>query len=124
MRLLLDAHAFIWWLTDSPALSARARQSIADPGNEVALGVGTLWEITIKRSLGKLRFPHDLDAVLRDEGFVVLGIAFTHLRVLETLPQLHRDPFDRLLVAQSLAEGIPIVTGDRAFGAYGVQRVW
>ena len=124
MRLLLDAHAFLGWLTDSPALSTRARQNIADPGNEVALGVGTVWEITIKRSLGKLRFPHDLDTVLRDEGFAMLGITFAHLRLLETLPQLHRDPFDRLLIAQSLAEGIPIVTGDRAFAQYGVALVW
>ena len=124
MRLLLDAHAFIWWLTASPSLTARAHQAIADPRNEVMLGIGTLWEITIKRSLGKLRFSHDLEIVVRNEGFGVIGVSFAHLRLVESLPQLHRDPFDRLLIAQSLEDRLPIVTGDRAFAAYGAMLIW
>lgn len=124
MRLFLDTHAFLWWLTGSAALSSRARQAVADPGNEILLGIGTLWELSIKRSLRKLNFPHDLEIVVRDEGFVVIGITLAHLRMLETLPHLHRDPFDRLLIAQSLADHIPIITGDRAFGGYGPMLIW
>jgi len=124
MRLLLDAHAFLWWLTGSPGLSAPARHAVADPGNEVLIGIGTLWELTIKRSLGKLNFPHDLETVVRDEGFAVIGITLAHLRILETLPHVHRDPFDRLLIAQSLADQVPIITGDRAFRAYGTTLLW
>ncbi len=121
---MLDAHAFIWWLTASSALTVRARRAVSDPGNEVLLGIGSLWELTIKRSLGKLNFPHDLEAVVRDEGFSVIGITFEHLRVLESLPHLHRDPFDRLLISQALADQLPIVTGDRAFAAYGATLIW
>ena len=124
MRLLLDAHAFLWWLTGSRALSVPARHAVADPGNEVLIGIGTLWELTIKRSLRKLNFPHDLENVVRDEGFTVLGITLAHLRMLESLPHLHRDPFDRLLIAQSLTEQVPIITGDREFGAYGPILIW
>jgi PIN domain nuclease of toxin-antitoxin system len=124
MRLLLDAHTLIWWLTASPSLTARAHQAIADPRNEVMLGVGTLWEITIKRSLGKLRFSHALEIVVRNEGFGVIDVNFAHLRQVESLPRLHRDPFDRLLIAQSLADQLPIVTGDRAFAAYGAMLIW
>ena len=124
MRLLLDAHAFLWWLTGSPALTARARQAVSDPGNDILIGIGTLWELTIKRSLRKLHFPHDLETVVRDEGFAVIGISFVHLRTLETLPHLHRDLFDRLLFAQSMADHVPIITGDHAFGAYGATLIW
>ena len=124
MRLLLDANAFIWWLIASPSLSARARQAISNPGNEVLLGIGTLWELTIKRSLGKLNFAHDLETVARDEGFAVIGVSFAHLRMLESLPQLHRDPFDRLLISQSLTDQLPVVTNDRAFAAYGAILIW
>ncbi len=124
MRLLLDAHAFLWWLTASSALTIRARQAVADPDNDILIGIGTLWELTIKRSLRKLNFPHDLETVVRDEGFAVIGITLAHLRILEALPHLHRDPFDRLLIAQSLADKVPIITGDRAFGAYGAMLIW
>ena len=124
MRLLLDAHAFLWWLTASPSFSPRAREVVSDPRNEVSLGIGTLWEITIKRALGKLNFPHDLENVVRDEGFCVIGVTLAHLRRLETLPQLHRDPFDRLLISQSLAEQLPIVTADQVFVAYGAVVIW
>jgi PIN domain nuclease of toxin-antitoxin system len=102
----------------------RARQAVADPGNDVLVGIGTLWELTIKRSLKKLNFPHDLETVIHDEGFAVVGITLAHLRILEGLPHVHRDPFDRLLIAQSLAERLPIVTRDRAFAAYGASLIW
>ncbi len=124
MRLLLDANAFVWWVTDSPGLTAKARATIADAANDVVVGISALWELAIKRSLQKLHFPFDFETVLNDENFQVLAISFAHLRALDALPRHHNDPFDRLLIAQGLTEGIPIATGDRRFAAYGVQIVW
>jgi PIN domain nuclease of toxin-antitoxin system len=124
MRLLLDSNAFIWWVTASDRLGARAREAIADENNDVMIGVGALWELAIKRSLQKLHFPFDFEAVLGDENFQVLPISFAHLRALDGLPQLHRDPFDRLLIAQALAEHIPIATADARFAAYGAMTIW
>ena len=124
MRLLLDANAFLWWVTDSPRLSAEARAAISEERNDIVVGIGALWELAIKRSLQKLHFPFDFETVLRDEDFQVLAIGFAHLRALDALPRHHNDPFDRLLIAQALVEGIPIATGDRRFSAYGVQIVW
>ena len=124
MRLLLDAHALVWWLSGSERLGERARDAITDETNDAVVGIGTIWELAIKRSLQKLHFPYDFEAVLSDEGFQVLPISFAHLRVLDSLPLHHRDPFDRLLIAQSLAERIPIITGDRAFAGYSVAIVW
>jgi PIN domain nuclease of toxin-antitoxin system len=105
-------------------LTKTASDAIADPANDIAIGIGVLWEIGIKRSLGKTHFPFDFETVLGDEDFTILPIVFRHLRVLDGLPQLHRDPFDRLLIAQALAERLPIVTADRAFAGYGVTIVW
>ena len=124
MRVLLDTHAFLWWLEASPALSATARSAIADPANEVLISIASLWEMTIKQALGKLNFPADPETVLRDEGFVVLPIGFTHLRRLGTLPHLHRDPFDRMLVAQAMVEGAALVSQDPKLAPYGAQMFW
>lgn len=124
MRLLLDSNALIWWITASRRLGAKAYEAMADKTNEVVVGVGALWEMAIKRSLQKLHFPYDFETVLRDEDLKVLPISFAHLGALDGLPWHHRDPFDRLLIAQALSEGIPIATGDRRFAAYGVQIVW
>jgi PIN domain nuclease of toxin-antitoxin system len=124
MRLLLDANSFVWWVTASPRLTAAVRAVIADRTNEIVVGVGAVWELTIKRALRKLRFPFDFETELRNENFGVLPISFAHLRALDGLPFHHGDPFDRLLIAQALAEGIPIATADRRFAAYGVQIVW
>lgn len=124
MRLLLDSNALIWWVTASTRLGSNARDALADKTNEVFVGVGVLWEMTIKRSLGKLHFPFDFEAEIRNESFKLLPIEFGHLRALDTLPPRNGDPFDRLLIAQALAEGIPIATADRRFVDYGVQIVW
>jgi PIN domain nuclease of toxin-antitoxin system len=124
MRLLLDTHVLLWWREDSPRLSGRARAEITEAANEVLVSVATLWEIVIKRALGKLIFPDDLEAVVREESFQVIGIGFQHLRQMELLPDLHRDPFDRMLIAQALTEGAPLVTNDRALLAYGVPTLW
>ena len=124
MRLLLDANALLWWRLASARLSSRAREEIRDGGNEILLSIATLWEIAIKRGLGKLKFDDDFAQVIREEDFAVLPIWLAHLRAFEGLPMHHRDPFDRLLIAQALAEGIPIATGDTRFAAYGVQIIW
>lgn len=124
MRLLIDSHAFLWWAEASPALSSGARGSIADPASEVLISVAGLWELTIKASSGRLSLPDDLETMVTDQGFAVLPITFLHLKRLAGLPRLHRDPFDRMMIAQSLAEGIPIATHDRVFAGYGVQIVW
>ena len=124
MKLLLDVHTFIWWVTDSPLLSRRAHQAIHEPANDILIGIGCVWELVIKRAIGKLHFPFDLEAVIQDHDFGVLQIAFDHLHALDTLPQLHRDPFDRLLLAQSQAEGLPIISGDRKLAAYGAALIW
>jgi PIN domain nuclease of toxin-antitoxin system len=124
MRLLLDAHTLLWWVTGSTRLSATARDAITTPINDIAVGVGSLWEIAIKRAAGKLDFPVDFEGALRDEGFELLPIGYAHLRTLEQLPFHHSDPFDRLLIAQSVAEDMPVVTADRLFALYDVKTVW
>jgi PIN domain nuclease of toxin-antitoxin system len=124
MRLLLDTHAFLWWVTDSDHLSTAARVAIVDPANDVVIGIGSLWEIAIKRTLRKLDFSFDFKTVLQDEGFGLLPIAYEHLRAIEQLPFHHGDPFDRLLIAQATAENSAVVTNDRAFALYDVKTLW
>lgn len=124
MRLLIDSHAFLWWGESSPALSGAARSAIADPASEVLISIAALWELVIKASSGKLTLLADIETMVASQGFSVLTVSFDHLRRFGSLPRLHRDPFDRMMIAQALAEGIPIATGDRSFAAYGVQIVW
>ena len=124
MRLMLDTHVLLWWRDSARPLSRLARAAIADSTNEILVSIASLWEITIKRALGKIAFPDDLESVLREEGFGLLSISFQHLRALDTLPHLHRDPFDRLILSQSLAEQLPIVSSDRRFAAYGATLIW
>ncbi len=123
-RLLLDTHALLWWLTDDPALSQRARELVADPANEPLVSSASVWEIAIKRSLGKLVAPEDLPERIAEEGFSWLAITAHHAWQVRDLPPHHRDPFDRLLVAQALSEGLPIVSGDDRFSDYGVEIRW
>jgi PIN domain nuclease of toxin-antitoxin system len=124
VRLLLDTHVLLWWREDSPHLSPRARSQISDSANVILVSIASFWEIVIKRSLGKLRFPDDLEAMMREEAFGLMQISFQHLRRLETLPGLHRDPFDRMLVSQALIEGTPLVSNDPALPPYGVPTFW
>ena len=124
MRLLLDTHVLLWWRDASPKMSRRARVALTDLDNEIVISTATLWEVVIKRALGKLSFPDDLLEVLREEGFELLPIWFLHLAALAALPILHRDPFDRMLIAQAIAEGIPLVTADRAMRPYPVPVFW
>ena len=124
MRLLLDSHAFVWWAEANRALSAAARMVIADPANEVLVSVAGVWELVIKAQLGKLPpLPDDVETMIATQGFSLLPINFVHLRRYAPLQQHHNDPFDRMMIAQALAENMPIVTRDRVFAAYGVQII-
>ncbi len=130
MRLLLDTHSMYWYIEDDPQLSGRARTLIQDASNEILVSPASYWEIAIKISIGKWRLnrPYEefIDIGLNQYGFQVLSILPTHTARLIGLPfpQGHRDPFDRLLVAQVLVEQIPIVSADSPLDAYGVTRLW
>jgi PIN domain nuclease of toxin-antitoxin system len=128
VRLLLDTHAFLWWLDGSRKLSRRARAAIGSGKNECFVSVASGWEIAIKVSLGTLRIEGTLDRFLPEQlaanGFQALGIDLKHAAAVATLPFHHRDPFDRLLAAQALEENLRIVTADAVFARYGVTRVW
>ena len=123
-RLLVDTPALLWWLSDDPRLSERAREAIADAANEPLVSAASIWEIAIKRSLAKLSAPDDLPAQIATEGFGWLPVKHEHAWQVRELPPHHRDPFDRLLVAQSLIERIPVVTRDERFAGYGVDVRW
>lgn len=128
MRLLLDTHAFLWFIDGSPHCSAKARALIEDVSNQRFLSLANLWEMAIKASLGKLRLAQPFETLipqqLRLNGIELLSIEFRHTVLVAALPFHHRDPFDRLLVAQATAEQMPIVSGDTAFDAYAVTRLW
>jgi PIN domain nuclease of toxin-antitoxin system len=129
MRLLVDAHALLWWLGADRRLSANAREAI-EGAEDPLLGAGTLMEIAIKRSLGKLEIDEDWPEQTRRDGFGVLAIAWAHVTRLQELPfpelagKSHRDPFDRLLAAQALSDGLAVVTRDPALAAYGAAVIW
>ncbi len=120
---MLDTHAFLWWLSDDPRLGPKARELIANADNQIFVSAATAWEISIKKSIGKLEAPDDLDSVAEEEGFDKLPISFFHGERAGDLPQHHRDPFDRMLIAQSQAEGLEIVTADDAIPGYAVKIV-
>lgn len=122
-RLLLDTHVFLWWLADSSDLGASARKAIVDARNEVFVSAATGWEIAIKRAAGKLRAPDNLDALVEESGFLPLPITFFHGEQAGALPMHHKDPFDRMLVAQAQAAGLVIVTRDPRIGRYGVRTL-
>ena len=128
MKLLLDTHSFLWFIMGSPKLGEKARALIEDAGNEKLLSVGSLWEIAIKISLGKVKIAEPFDVLIprqiETNGIQVLEIDIPHLAALLTLPFHHRDPFDRLLAAQCSAEKLPIVSIDPLFDAYAIQRFW
>jgi PIN domain nuclease of toxin-antitoxin system len=125
VRLLLDTHALLWALARPAKLPAPTAAAIRDPVNAVFVSAASAWEIAIKAGLGKLSV--DLDEVVRtstDAGFEELAVTLVHARRVRTLPARHRDPFDRMLVAQALEEGLTIVTRDAAIGDYAVPTLW
>ena len=119
MRTLLDTHLLLWWLEGSPRLSAQAGETIRDPENTVFVSAVSLWEIWLKQSLGKLRLPADFTERLAAESFESLPLMAAHTRQVALLPWRHRDPFDRMLVAQAQVEKLVLLTADEALAAYG-----
>ena len=122
-RLLLDTHAFIWWVSGNESLGQVARGLVADVDNQIYVSAATVWEMSIKQQLGKLKAPADLESVVERSGFSPLPIGLFHAQQAGSLPTHHRDPFDRMLIAQAQAEGLTIVTQDSAFPAYGVRLI-
>jgi PIN domain nuclease of toxin-antitoxin system len=128
MRHLLDAHSLIWALDDPSKLGRSAHASLEDSANDLVISVGTIWELSIKVGLGKptLSMPYRgwIERAIADLSLTVLPITVEITDAQMTLPRHHRDPFDRLLVAQCLVQPMPIVSADSVFDAYGVTRVW
>lgn len=122
-RLLLDTHALLWWLLDEDdnCLGEKAKAAIADPRNLIFVSAASTWEISIKKGLGKLIAPDDMDTIVEDEGFLKLPISLFHGDQTGLLPEFHKDPFDRMLIAQAQAEGMTIVTCDEKIKEYRVQ---
>lgn len=128
MRVLLDTHALLWWLFDDPRLSVRARAIIADPDNIVMMSSASAWEIATKYRLGKLpeagEAVHQLPELLERAQISVLPVSVAHALKAGLLPGPHRDPFDRMLIAQAAYEDLPLVTLDPAFVDYAVELIW
>ena len=124
MKLLLDTHAALWWLTEDQRLGEATADRLTDETNQVLLSAAVVWEVAIKRSLGKLESPEDFAPTLLGAGAQPLPVSLDHAAAVEHLPWHHRDPFDRILVAQAAIEGAALVSHDAALRPYGVQLVW
>ncbi len=128
MRLLLDTHAFLWFILDEPQLSPTARSLIGDPDNEINVSPATYWEIAIKIRLDKYKLPAPFQEFMERQiavnRFNILHIEPRHVAPITTLPFHHKDPFDRLLVAQAMVEQIPLVSNDSDLDAYPIRRLW
>jgi PIN domain nuclease of toxin-antitoxin system len=126
--MLLDTHALLWWLTDDRQLSSTARAAIADERNEIFVSAASAWEVTTKHRIGKLPVAGplavDFAHVIRRQGFTPLSITIEHGQVAGSLAAIHRDPFDRMLIAQAREEKMAVVSNEAAFDAFGVTRVW
>jgi PIN domain nuclease of toxin-antitoxin system len=124
LKLLLDTHAALWFLSDDQRLSENATRHLLDDTNRVLLSAAVVWEVAIKRSLGKLVVPAEYRSVLLAAGVQPLPINLEHAAAVEALPWHHRDPFDRMLLAQAAVEGAALVSHDQALAPYGVTLVW
>jgi PIN domain nuclease of toxin-antitoxin system len=122
LKLLLDSHAFLWWLAEDPKLSAGARQAVADPATTVYVSAATIWELSLKAALGRLDLDGtDLVEEIAGNGLVELPMTARHSLAAAYLPPHHGDPFDRMLIAQAQIEGLTVVSRDAAFRAYGIS---
>ncbi|MBM3879685.1 MAG: type II toxin-antitoxin system VapC family toxin [Verrucomicrobia bacterium] len=128
MRILLDAHALLWFINADEHLSRGARAAVENDRNSIVVSLATIWEIASKVGLGKLRLrlklEGELEEFLIENGFILLSIEYVHVARVARLPRHHGGPFDRLLASQSLIENMPVVSHDLAFDAYGVKRIW
>jgi PIN domain nuclease of toxin-antitoxin system len=123
MKVLLDTHVVVWWFEDPTQLAPDVRDAISRPENRVLISAASGWEISIKRSLGKLNVPHDLEVVVPGSGFEWLPVTPRHAMAVEGLPFIHRDPFDRLLIAQAIVEEAILVTRGANVPKYGVPTL-
>jgi PIN domain nuclease of toxin-antitoxin system len=127
MRQLIDTHVFIWYVRGDERLSQSAKDAIEHPDADNLVSIASLWEMAVKTSLGKLDLGKPFDQVyidLDNNGFQVLPIEFAHLKQVSALPFLHRDPFDRLLIAQALVEKISLISADDSMGQYSLDLIW
>ena len=128
MRLLLDTHAFLWWVADDPRLPERARAVIAAGDNEIFFSAASAWEIAIKAGLGRVEVPEPLAEFINGQlyanSFEALPVHLRHAAAVATLPDVHKDPFYRMLLAQAIQEGLTLVSGDEQVAGYGVEVVW
>jgi len=128
MKALLDTHAFLWWITDDPQLSSKVRKIISDTENTLYLSSASGWEMAIKAKLGKLKLPDNISNFLFEQmtanAILELPVRMNHALHVYSLPDLHRDPFDRLLISQSQLEMLPVITMDRLFPMYNVDIIW
>lgn len=128
MKFLLDTHTLLWIIDDNPQLSKKAKSIYLDDKNEIFTSTASIWEMAIKISLKKLEIPGTLSEFvtehIRGNKIDILSIELKHLYQLENLSYFHRDPFDRLIIAQAIAENIPILGSDKAFDEYPIQRIW
>ena len=129
MRLLLDTHALLWWVFADPKLSRRARAAIADDiENQIFVSAASAWKIATKYRIGKLgdarAVAEDITGTIAEEGFAELSVSVRHAQRAGNLVGHHQDPFDRMLIAQAISEDLTLVSNERAFDAYGVQRIW
>lgn len=132
-KILLDTHVFLWWIDNHKHrfIGKNAKELIADPRNDVFVSAATTWEISIKKSMGALRVPDDIDSIVEDKGFSKLPISLFHGEQAGSLPFVihphtgkdHKDPFDRMLIAQAQSEGMHLMTKDSAFSAYAVRLI-
>jgi len=123
MKTLLDTHALLWWLADDPALSVEARTIISSTKNIIFVSSASIWEISIKKNLGKLIAPDDLEIAISDSGFQTLNIAPSHAHFAGSLPRHHEDPFDRMLIAQAKLEDLTLITHDKRFKNYEIPLI-
>jgi PIN domain nuclease of toxin-antitoxin system len=128
MRVLLDTQAFLWLCTDHQSLTSKAKKIFLDKDNELLLSLASVWEMAIKTSIGKLKIKQPFEKFiinqLQENSIDQLSITFRHIVKVRSLDLHHRDPFDRLLIAQALEEDIPILSCDTAFDHYGIKRLW
>lgn len=127
MKALLDTHTFIWWLKDDPSLSSLARQTVTNPDAEIFVSAATIWEIATKIRIGKLDpapFQNGIEAEILAESFSAIPVTPAHAEKAGYLDHKHKDPFDRMLIAQALVEGLVIISNETLFDQFGVPRLW
>ena len=122
-KILLDTHTLLWWLSDHYSLGKKSKELIGDERNDIFVSAVSTWEISIKKNKGLLKAPENIDAIVEDEGFSKLPISLFHGEQAGNLENIHRDPFDRMLIAQAQAEGLELLTSDKVIPKYGLKVI-